>query len=176
MIRRAIPTDFDAWAAHGYRLAGESGVDGDPVFMPWGREHPYDPERSRAKRTRDWTEATHGWAWLLWDGDRVVGHVDLHKEGLPASEHRVELGMGLERAFRRRGFGRQLLETAVAWARCAPGIDWIDLGVFSGNEAAIRLYESAGFERVGVTRDRFRVDGQRIDDIAMCLFVGTPRN
>jgi RimJ/RimL family protein N-acetyltransferase len=46
---------------------------------------------------------------------------------------------------------------------------WLDLGVFAHNHRARKLYAAVGFVEVGVTRDRFRVDDTRIDDVAMVL-------
>jgi len=39
--------------------------------------------------------------------------------------------------------------------------------VLAHNRRARKLYGSIGFVEVGVTRDRYRVDGARIDDVAM---------
>jgi ribosomal protein S18 acetylase RimI-like enzyme len=47
-------------------------------------------------------------------------------------------------ALRGHGIGRALLEAAVAAARAA-GASWIDLNTSTDDEAAIALYESAGF-------------------------------
>jgi RimJ/RimL family protein N-acetyltransferase len=41
--------------------------------------------------------------------------------------------------------------------------------VFAHNHRARKLYASFGFVEVGITRDRFRVDGTVIDDVAMVL-------
>lgn len=56
---------------------------------------------------------------------------------------------------RRRGVGRALVEATVALARChggSPPTSAIFLEVRRGNEAAIRLYEGAGFQTVGERR------------------------
>jgi ribosomal protein S18 acetylase RimI-like enzyme len=78
------------------------------------------------------------------------------------------LGMGVERGARGNGLGRALLAAAIAWARTAE-LAWLDLGVFAHNERARALYRTVGFVEVGTTRDRFRVDGVVIDDVAMVL-------
>lgn len=44
---------------------------------------------------------------------------------------------------------------------------WMDLGEFAHNAPARALYAKLGFVEVGTTRDRFRIDGQEIEDIAM---------
>ena len=79
--------------------------------------------------------------------------------------------MGVARSHRRRGGGSLLLGAAIAWARHQQSIDWIDLGVFSDNPGAQRLYERHGFQILGRTRDRFRVDGVSLDDTEMTLNV-----
>ena len=37
--------------------------------------------------------------------------------------------------------------------------DWIHLQVLSGNEAALRMYDRAGYRVVGEVQDIFRLDG-----------------
>jgi RimJ/RimL family protein N-acetyltransferase len=117
-----------------------------------------------------------GWrrVWGVWDEDRIVGTVHLAGGDLAACLHRAQLGVGVERSHRRRGWGRTLVEAAIEWARAQPVIDWIDLGVFQGNDHAHALYLALGFVERGRTRDLFRVDGVRIDDIQMSLWVGAP--
>ncbi len=61
-----------------------------------------------------------------------------------------------------------MCEVAIGWARNS-GLAWIDLGVFRPNLRAQALYRKLGFVELGVTRDRFRLDGESIDDISMTL-------
>lgn len=49
---------------------------------------------------------------------------------------------------RGRGFGR-IVTAAAAGDALDAGSEWTYLGVFAGNDAAIRLYEGIGFERIG---------------------------
>src|SRR5205814_2143471 len=107
--------------------------------------------------------------WLAWEGSALVGHLDLVGGMLLSEQHRCTLGMGLHHDHRRRGLGSALLESAVAWARAAPGLCWIDLGVFGGNAPAQALYHKFGFVERGRTVDRFRVSGVSIDNIDMAL-------
>jgi RimJ/RimL family protein N-acetyltransferase len=76
--------------------------------------------------------------------------------------------MGVERPWRGKGHGTALLAAAITWARRAE-LTWLDLGVFAHNHRARALYATIGFVEVGVTRDRFRVDGVPIDDVAMAM-------
>ena len=101
----------------------------------------------------------------------MVGHLYLAGGMLRSELHRVSLGMGIKSSHRRRGGGSLLLESAIEWARNQPIIAWIDLGVFSDNPGAQALYARHGFEVLGRTPDRFRVDGHSLDDITMTLDV-----
>ena len=58
-----------------------------------------------------------------------------------------------------------------AWAQNEHDIDWIDLSVLSANAGAQQLYEAHGFQVVGRTADRFRVNGQSVDEIELTLNV-----
>lgn len=111
-----------------------------------------------------------GWmrTWGLIADGQIVGHCDLKGGHLASDLHRATLGIGLEPAYRDRGQGRVMCETAIVWAR-AQGLAWIDLGVFGPNLRAQALYRKLGFVEVGVTKDRFRLDGESIDDISMTL-------
>ena len=69
------------------------------------------------------------------------------------------------------GLGKLLVQEAVAWARAQPGLDWIDLGVFSHNTAAIHVYQGAGFAEIGRVEDRFRIQGGSVDEVLMAIKV-----
>ena len=80
----------------------------------------------------------------------------------------------MERDVRGQGWGKKLMETAIAWAKSEPSLDYIDLYVFGHNSRARALYKSLGFIESEINRDSFRVGSQSIDDIHMILRVGTP--
>ncbi len=109
--------------------------------------------------------------WGLFDLGDVVGHLGLSGSVVRSGLHRARMGMGILGTHRRQGGGTLLLQTAIAWARAQPSIDWIDLGVFSDNPGAQALYGRHGFEVQGCTPDRFRVDGISLDDTSMALDV-----
>jgi GNAT superfamily N-acetyltransferase len=57
------------------------------------------------------------------------------------------------KTFRNRGVGRKLLEAAEAFAR-ERNVKWLRIGVLAANQTADRLYESMGFERRYVEREK----------------------
>ncbi len=111
-----------------------------------------------------------GWVrlWIAVDGDETLGHVDLRASDRIADAHRVLLGLGIDEAHRGRGLGRALTQFAIDWAR-ANRFDWIDLAVFTQNTQAVELYKKLGFVQTGFYVDRFRFDGESIDEFSMSL-------
>lgn len=170
-IRPAEPRDAGAFARFVERHVAASGRDGVPVFSPMLSvrfEETRDGARQRWERGLD--EVQWGRCFLLLDGELIVGHAELRGGRIPAERHRATLGMGLFEAYTGRGLGQRLLEEALAWARRDTSLAWIDLGVFEGNQRALRLYQRLGFEHVGVRVDAFRLDdGRSIDDLLMAL-------
>ncbi len=100
----------------------------------------------------------------------LAGYVRLARvTPIAASDHVLQInGLVVGGAFRRRGVGRALLRAAVGEAR-ARGARRLTLRVLGHNEAARRLYESAGFAVEGVLRGEFFLDGVYVDDVAMAL-------
>ncbi len=162
----------DALIDHFVRNALESGRDGDSLARARSADDPPDRAAMHERLGTSWARAVGdtGWqrAFGLWAGDVLVGHVDLRGGSLPTDQHRATLGIGIERPWRRAGWGRQLMETASVWAH-DQGLAWIDLGVFAENAPARALYTRLGYVEVGRTADRFRIDGKQVDDISMVL-------
>ena len=177
-VRALTTDDLEVYLELMEAVDADSGVDGAGHSNPYGKDDLPDRAEARPREITRWTTAIDepGWrrAWGLFDGDDLVGHLYLAGGTLRSELHRVSMGMGIARSHRRRGGGRLLLETAVAWARSEPQIDWIDLGVFTDNPGARALYERVGFEAVGHTPDRFRVDGVSLGDVAMTLRTAGP--
>jgi len=172
MIAQLAVADLPALVAHIARHSLESGRDGDLIFRPRTSDAPIDESATIERHRVGWALPLDEPYWLrtwgvLEDG-KIRGHLDLHGGRLTSECHRAMLGMGVERGWRGRGHGRGLLAAAIAWAK---GVElaWLDLGVFAHNRRARSLYAAVGFVEVGITRDRFRVDGTAIDDVAMAL-------
>jgi RimJ/RimL family protein N-acetyltransferase len=103
------------------------------------------------------------------DGE-VAGYARLKKSSrFRSSDHVLTVnGIAVDPAVQGRGVGRALIEGTIAEAR-RRGARRLTLRVFSPNERARRLYESAGFVVEGVLRDEFFLDGRYVDDILMAF-------
>lgn len=168
MIQLLTVEELPLLLAHGERLWSERE---QVRSRPFAHGTPYDGASRESRLRTEWTTPvtevkwSRCWAWL--DDGRVVGHCDLKGANIPGDLHRCTLGIALEVGYRDRGRGRAMLEAAIAWAR--PQLAYIDLGVFGANLRAQALYKKLGFVEVGRIDDRFRVDGESIDDILMTL-------
>jgi RimJ/RimL family protein N-acetyltransferase len=174
-VRLLALGDVDGYLRHVREVDADSGIDGAGHSHAYGRSEPCDLEAGRDREVIRWSTAIDdpAWrrAWGLFDNGELVGHLYLAGGMLRSELHRVNMGTGITRSHRRQGGGTLLLQIAIEWARSQPIIDWIDLGVFSDNGAAQALYAHHGFQVLGRTPDRFRVDGQTLDDISMTLKV-----
>ena len=168
-------SSLEVYLEHLERQVTQSGRHGLPIFNPFPRDRKVDMDRFRAARQTGWALPLHepGWrrAWGVWDGARIVGGVELEGGRIAAEMHRASFTIGVEKSHHRRGLATNLSAAVIEWARADDTLEWLDLGVFSHNTAAIALYERLGFQRVGFVADRFRVDGEVIADIQMELCV-----
>jgi ribosomal protein S18 acetylase RimI-like enzyme len=98
----------------------------------------------------------------------VVGYLRLGSPlPLPENAHVVGvLGLAVAPEARRRGVATALLAAAEQRAR-ARGARKLSLRTFSTNPEAIRLYSRLGFEREGLLRAEFLIEGQYVDDILL---------
>ncbi len=172
-IRPLAAADLPRFREHFIRHCAESGR-GEPHFMPFSAASiTTDGPRGLNADTMHKSLDVPGWQrWFAaFDGDtgEVVGHVDLKGDELRTGLHRCELGIGIERGFRSMGLGMRLMQTAIAFAQSAGSIAWVDLKVFGHNAKARALYTRLGFVETGIQRDRFRIDGELIDDVSMSL-------
>ncbi|MFE2143336.1 GNAT family N-acetyltransferase [Streptomyces sp. NPDC059456] len=102
----------------------------------------------------------HTWTALSADS-APVGHVSVRGTRLG----RVLIAP----AARGRGLGETLLTLAVARAFDELGLTSLDLGVYTHNTTAVRLYEKLGFRAVQVLEDVEQVDGVHWSALQMRL-------
>ncbi|MEM9294957.1 MAG: GNAT family protein [Planctomycetota bacterium] len=111
-------------------------------------------------------------AWTL--AGEVIALAGVRQDDKPyRATHRGNLGISIRRPWWGRGLGRLLMQELIAFAREREGFEVLQLGAFPFNAKALRLYESLGFEREGVSRRAVRFeDGTYADEVHMSLWVG----
>ncbi len=175
-IRPAQLSDLKKYYEHVLRQENESGKTLETIFAPHEGHFdvPYSTLEQNAKARWERPLSQPGWrrVWVLLDGDEIRGHLVLRQEPeLPTCLHRTTLQMGVERSHCGKGYGSQLMQTAIQWAKEQPELDWLELFVFENNIPAKKLYEKFGFKEVGTTPDFFRIHGHKIVDVKMILKV-----
>lgn len=94
------------------------------------------------------------------DGD-PVGTIWLF--GLDAVNARGELGYWIAEGHRGEGHATAAVDLVVEYAVAEQRLRKVVARVFEGNEPSMRVLEKAGFEREGVLRDHYYVDGEYLD-------------
>lgn len=173
-IRPATKFDAEPYWKHSCRHELESGREGDPIFSPIEEGGKQELEEFVRSQEESWEKplSEPGWerTWILTDEIDVFGDVELaQRPAVKSALHRATLTIGIERPYRGQGHGSKLMEIAIGWARAQAELDWIQLSVFEGNEAAKALYRKFGFMEVSTTPDMFRLFGRKLADTSMIL-------
>ena len=125
-----------------------------------------ETERERAPETYLARVAAPGADWpftlVAWRGERLLaGAITCEREPRVKTRHIGHIvGMMVAPEARGIGIGSALLDACVARCRVAREIELLTLSVTSGNEAAVRLYERAGFARYGRLERAIKVGGR----------------
>ncbi len=99
------------------------------------------------------------------EAGHLLGVVGLQRERLKKLSHKGYLwGMYIAPEARAQGLGTRLLQAALDHAWNGLGLAQVNLGVRTGNDAALRVYTALGFEIFGTERGALRVHGQDQDE------------
>lgn len=102
----------------------------------------------------------------------LVGTITLLREGGKGSHRARIVGMYVAPEQRRLGIGRKLLDEAIRRARQIEGLRMVMLDVAGGNDAARRLYLSAGFAPHFIDREAMLVGDRYVDLECMRMVLG----
>lgn len=120
-----------------------------------------------------------GGSFLLgaWEGRKLVGMIGQERQSQHKLRHCAELNsMMVDPDHTGKGIGLALVNAAITESRKAIGLEQIVLRVSTSSEAAIRLYERAGFKACGVLPHAIKlVDGpgkvRYFDKLTMVLML-----
>ena len=111
--------------------------------------------------------------WVLEIDREIAGWLSFHSF-LPRQAYRntVEIGVYVSEKFRRRRFGRALLEKAIAQSP-GLGIKALVGCIFANNEPSLALFAQLGFERWGFLPRIAQVDGLARDLVIVGRHIST---
>jgi RimJ/RimL family protein N-acetyltransferase len=137
----------------------------------WGR-----PVMTELQQAEQYTRENLGWMddghCLYWgieekSSGKMIGTCTLFK--LDLSNRRGEIGYLLNRSYWRRGLMSEALRSVIDHAMDGMQLHRLEADVDPDNAASIRLLESFGFQREGLFRDRWRVNGRWCDSLMLGL-------
>ena len=102
---------------------------------------------------------------------KIVGSLNCKGSHRQAIRHAVTLGMSVDKAYRNKGIGGQLMTHAIEWAKGTGIVKRIELAVFERNAIAIHLYQKFGFEIEGKRRKAGFREGAYHDGLIMALLL-----
>ncbi|MEC4725739.1 GNAT family N-acetyltransferase [Shewanella sp. D64] len=98
---------------------------------------------------------------------QIVGQIGMVIMDSPRRKHVANIGMAVSYKQQNLGIGTQLLKAMIDLADNWLAIRRIELEVYTDNDAAIALYEKAGFVMEGTARDYAFRDGKFVDTYLM---------
>jgi ribosomal protein S18 acetylase RimI-like enzyme len=154
----------------------ENGQQGITLFQPLSKTQSILSNEWKAKFEDGMNKKIEEIGWRkIWvainEENKIVGHIDIRSQNQLNTEHRVLLGMGVDRNFRNLKIGQKLLEFIIDYCINNHKISWIDLQVLTNNIPAIGLYKKMKFEQLSITKDMFRIDNISYDYTSMTLNV-----
>jgi len=165
-IRQARPEDAGQIIAYVQRLAEEPGVD---ILISPGEFNLTIEEEQ--KILADYAVSENS-CFLIAEVDKqIVGVLNCRRGHRRSIRHVTTLGISVDQAWRGRGIGSQLMESAIEWARSAGIIRCIELYVFERNARAIHVYQKFGFQVEGKRQRAAFKEGKYLDDLIMALLL-----
>ena len=101
------------------------------------------------------------WAIAECASDRLIGALTLHS--LHVEQLRAEVGYSLSPEYQGRGLAAEALRCGLTHAFDSLGLVRVEADIDPRNEASCRLLEKIGFQREGLLRKRWRVNGEVCD-------------
>ena len=129
------------------------------------------PRPNSPRRVQEWLDRKSGaedglfFVIAVKPEDRPVGFLEIR--GIQPVHGWAWLGICLDRAARGQGFAKEALALSEDYCRRVFGLRKLVLEVTAANAEAIRLYQAAGYLKVGIHREHFFHDGRYEDVIVM---------
>ncbi len=145
LLNPSDATQYRKLMLEAYALAADA-------FATTAEERAAEPDTFWIKRIADPSDLSAAFgAFVENDGSVLVGTVALELSRKPKTKHKaLVIGMYVSPAARGAGAARALLNAAISHAKAIEEILVLNLTVTEGNEAAINLYLSVGFQLVGL--------------------------
>ncbi len=139
--------------------------------------HPVADFETATKKLREDLESDARGDSLCWavtkdDSDKMIGKCILFH--FSQENHRAEVGFILNRKYWRQGLMHQAVEAVIAFAFNTLNLHRIEADTDTENAGSLALLEKLGFEREGLFRDRWFMEGKWLDSVMLGLVNDEP--
>ena len=125
---------------------------------------------AQSYRERLGSDAQGGFTLGAWRGERLVGAITCERDPRSKVRHIGHIvGMMVTQELQGQGVGRALLDATITRTSADDEVHQLTLSVTASNQAAVALYERAGFTRYGSLPRAIRVAGRFFDKDLMVL-------
>ncbi|MCT4563123.1 MAG: GNAT family N-acetyltransferase [Maledivibacter sp.] len=101
---------------------------------------------------------------------KVVGVAGLNVMKNPRKRHSSSLAISIRKEYQGQGIGRKLMESLLDLSDNWLMLIRVELGVLEGNDRAMNLYKSLGFEVEGKKKYATVRDGKYVDEYLMARY------
>ncbi|MDD7793167.1 GNAT family N-acetyltransferase [Clostridium sp. 'White wine YQ'] len=103
--------------------------------------------------------------------DTIISVSHLSASNRKRIAHNSEMSISVKKEYWGMGIGSAVMTELINFAKTHENIKTISLGVKASNKTAIKLYEKFGFERVGMHKNFFNINGEFDDEYLMDLYL-----
>jgi len=103
--------------------------------------------------------------------DNIVSIAQINSSNRKRIAHNSEIAISVRKDYWGNGIGSAMMEELIRFAKEYGTIRNISLGVKASNKNAIILYEKFGFQKIGLHKNYFNVNGSFDDEILMDLYI-----
>ena len=166
VVERLLPDHSEV-----YQTLRLRGLREHPAaFTSSFEEDQFRPLTAAIERLTPSPERAHDAFFGAWLSQSLVGVVGVQGRYRAKERHTATVvGTYVAREAGGLGVGGALMQALIGHARGCLALRQLDLTVTAGNTAALRLYQSVGFETWGVCPDAVQVDGVFADKLHMAL-------
>ncbi|MBU5676325.1 GNAT family N-acetyltransferase [Alkaliphilus sp. MSJ-5] len=103
--------------------------------------------------------------------DNIVSIAQISSSNRKRIAHNSEIAISVRKDYWGNGIGSAMMQELIRFAKEYGTIRNISLGVRASNKNAIILYEKFGFQKIGLHKNYFNVNGSFDDEILMDLYI-----
>lgn len=121
---------------------------------------------------KDRLQSANAWTFGALEQEKLIGSTTLVRETMLKLQHRANIyAVYVSPEKRGLGIGKSLIEEAIRKSRTISGIEQLNLSVVTTNTAAVKLYESLGFQTFGHEKRALKIADTYFDEQHMVLFL-----